>query len=267
LKFSILGVMEIEAEGSRAEVQGAFQRTLLVALLVSEGRLVSTESLTYELWGEHPPRNSENALQAHISRLRRKLKTFEPDRPSERLMSSSSGYRLALADEELDAIQFMRTLREVHSQPLMDPDEAARKLRWALSLWQSPAFGGPSGGRICQAAATRYEEARHAVLELLYDYELRVGNHTKIIPELRELNESRSLNERLCEQLMVALYRAGRQTDALAVYRRMWSRLNDELGIEPSPTLQRYERAILAHDPLLLRTADNSRTPSNLALR
>jgi DNA-binding SARP family transcriptional activator len=257
LEFSVLGPIKIRSGGLCVEIRGEIQRMLLTALLACEGRLATNSMLIEELWGENPPRNSENALQAHVSRLRRRLEALEPDPKHHRLVSSPSGYRLRFDEEELDATLFLKTLREVRGTPQMEPAEAVCKLRWALSLWRGPVFNSLTGGSICQGAATRYEESRLAVLELLYDNELMMGRHSEVIPELRELTQASGLNERLCEQLMVALYRAGRQTEALAVYRQMWSRLKDEIGIEPSPTLKRYERAILTHHPVLNSTTNH----------
>lgn len=232
-------------------MRGRFQRTLLAALLVNTGRLVMAHSLVDELWADNPPGNAENALQAHVSRLRRKLAKAEPGRRTPRVVSLPSGYRLLTKPDEVDADQFISEVTIVRARPDLDPRETIQRLRDALSLWRGPAFGGDLGGFICQAAAIRYEEYRAAALELLFEKELRVGRHTQVIAELSELVESESVNEKLCAQLMVALYRAGRQTDALALYRRVRARLADELGIEPCPTLRDCELAILSHDPKL----------------
>lgn len=254
MRFSILGPVEVHADGLYADLRGMFQRRLLIALLVGQSRVALVDALMEELWSESPPRRAENALQAHVSRLRRKLEILDGERVTPRLVALPSGYRLLVEEEELDAALFMRALSEVRAQPHLNPVDAVHQLRAALSLWRGHAFGGVPGGPICQAACARYEQSRLAALELLFDNELKIGRHTEIIPELSELIEAGSLNERLCQQLMVALYRAGRQADALAVYRKLWSRLNDELGVEPSPTLRKYERAILAHDPVLATT-------------
>lgn len=256
LDISIMGPIEIMSGGSLVEIRGAIQCLLLVTLVVNNGRPRTSSVLIKELWDGSPPRNPENALQAHISRFRSRLKELEPDAPS-RLMRSTTGYRLRFEPHELDANRFVGCLDEMRSKPDMPPDEAVRRLRETLQLWRGPVFDSMEGGSICRAAAARYEESRLSLLELLYDNELKLGRHAEIIPELRELIEVSGPNERLCEQLMVALYRAGRQTDALAVYRQMWTRLKDEIGIEPSPVLRRYERAILTHHPVLNRTADH----------
>lgn len=257
MQFSILGSIKIHADGLDAEIHGRIQQILLGALLVSEGRTVARGALIDELWAETSPRNAENALQAHVSRLRRRLSVLEPDRQHHRLQSSSAGYCLLFDETELDATRFMKALRELCSEPQLPPANMVRELRGALALWRGPAFDSLAGATRCQAAAVRYEESRLAALELLYDNELKMGRHAEILPELRELSETWGLNERLCEQLMVALYRAGRQADALAVYREMWMRLNDEIGIEPSPTLKRHEHAILTHHPVLGHMEDH----------
>jgi DNA-binding SARP family transcriptional activator len=251
LTCRVLGPIEMQADGRAVEIRGAIQRTLLAALLVCGGRQVMTSSLMDELWGEHLPGNAENALQAHVSRLRRRFEKAEPARTTPRLVSLPSGYRLLTDGVEFDAGLFMRAMVEVRSRPDMEPVEVIELMRYALSLWRGPTFGGALGGLVCQAAAVRYEECRSAAFGLLFENELLLGRHVQIIAELSELVEAESLNERLCQQLMVALYGAGRQTDALALYRRMRERLTEELGIDPSPALRRVELAILSQDPVL----------------
>lgn len=251
LTYRILGPIEVQADGEPVEINGTFQRTLLAALLVNHDRLVLTESLIGELWEHNPPRNAENALQAHISRLRRRLRAVDGQEKAPRLLSMPSGYRLCLNDDAFDADEFTHALLEVRANPSSNPLEMIAKLRDALTLWRGPTFGGTLGGFICQAAAVRYKEYRAAALERMFEAELKIGRHNEIVAELSELVESESLNERLCQQLMVALYRGGRQRDALATYQRMRSRLMDELGVEPSPVLQKCQMAILAHDASL----------------
>jgi SARP family transcriptional regulator, regulator of embCAB operon len=251
LTCRILGPLEIATDGRAVEVRGTIQRTLLSALLVGGGRQVMTNSLMDELWGSRPPGNAENALQAHVSRLRRRFEEVEPGRDAPRLVSLPSGYRLLTDDAQVDAELFVRAINEVRAKPDMEPVEVIRRLREALALWRGPVFGGAIGGLICQAATVRYEEQRSSAYSMLFENELLIGRHSQIIAELAELVEAESLNERLCQQLMVALYGAGRQTDALALYRRMRERLTEELGIEPSPALRRVELAILSQDPAL----------------
>jgi SARP family transcriptional regulator, regulator of embCAB operon len=118
-------------------------------------------------------------------------------------------------------------------------------------MWRGQAFDLVVRGPLCRAAALRYEATRLSGLEMLFDLELRMGRHADIIPALSELVASSDLNERFCEQLMIALYRSGRQSEALVTYRRMRKRLDDELGVEPTVTFRNHEKAILAHDPAL----------------
>jgi SARP family transcriptional regulator, regulator of embCAB operon len=255
LQFNILGPVEVQCGDEGIEVRGAQQRTLLVTLLVNAGRLVLTESIINEVWGQVPPNRVENALHAHVSRLRRRFAAI-CQRSAPDITSWPSGYRLELGPEsELDSTILTDVLFEVRRAD-MPVAQATARLRSALALWRGPVFGGPLGGPICAAAATRYEQARLSALSLLYDLELERGRHAEIIDELAGLVSSEDLNERLCEQLMVALYRAGRQAEALAEYRKMWGRLNDQLGVNASPSLRKYEQAILIQDPVLMRAAD-----------
>lgn len=237
------------------EIRGTIQRTLLAALLAAGSRPVSVGALVAELWGDSPPFRAENALQAHVSRLRRKLHCTGGG-TSVSLSSLPSGYRLMVSEQDADATAFMRELNDGRGRSYTDATTTIAKLRSAVALWRGPVFGGPLGGPICQAAAARYEAARSVAVELLFDLELRCGRHTEVIPELSELVESPSLNERFCEQLMVALYRSGRQTEALEAYRRMQTRLDADFGVQPSPTLRKYERAVLVHDPALCTGAN-----------
>jgi DNA-binding SARP family transcriptional activator len=254
--FSVLGSIECWSGQRLVEISGTLQRTLLAALLANESKPVAAEHLMQELWQTAPPRHWENALQAHVSRLRRRLASVADDRPA-RLVVQPSGYRLLVDPDAMDATTFMRAFTRARAVAGTDPAEAAGQLRSALALWHGPAFGNVIGGPMCRAAAARYEGARLVALETLFDLELRVGRHSDIIPALRELVESPSLNERFCEQLMIALYRSGLQTDALATYRRMRQRLDLELGVKPTNTLRNLEKAILAHDPSLQSRADH----------
>lgn len=253
LTFRILGAIEINTPTRTVRSKGALQSVLLVTLLVNARQLVLTEALIDELWGPQPPRRVENALQAHISRLRRRLASLELDATTPRLIASSSGYRFLVDDEELDAALFVQSLERIRSQAGGSGPTSGDELRRILSLWRGPVFGGFVGNRMCQAAAARYEESRLAALELLFDHELRCGHHKRIIPELSELLVEHSYKERFRQQLMIALYRAGRHADALNVYRELWRRLTGELGLEPSPAMRDYERAVLEQDPILER--------------
>ncbi|MBO0656148.1 MULTISPECIES: AfsR/SARP family transcriptional regulator [Streptomyces] len=256
LSFSILGALEIRTPSGPAEIPGGLQRTLVQALLVSEGQAIAGDTLINEMWGESVPENEANALQAHVSRLRRRLKGLESERPASRLSIHPSGYRLSLEAGELDAAEFISLVRRAEAASGTGRDEAAALTRTALAMWRGPVFGGHTGGPVCQTAAARYEEYRMRALELFFDAELKAGHHAAILAELREVHAGNPLREYFCEQLMIALYRSGRQADALDTYRRMWHRLSEELGVEPSPALRRVEHAILSHHPALSTTGD-----------
>lgn len=259
LSFSILGPIEIRNENRVLQPRGIIQQTLLAALLVRGHTVVTVDALTEELWAGTPPAKAENALQAQICRLRRCLAQMEADRRAPRLATSASGYLLAVDRAELDAWVFQDSIdaisvRAERGAPgRLQADIAG--LRRALARWRGPVFGGLAGGPLCQRAAGRYAESRDAALGLLYELELRCGRHAKVLPELTELFAQKPLNERLCALLMTALYRSGRQIDSLAVYRKLRQRLSDDLGIDPSPFLSECERAILNHDPAVMRTA------------
>jgi DNA-binding SARP family transcriptional activator len=191
-----------------------------------------------------------------VSRLRRKLHRSGDLHSA--LSSPPAGYRLLVDPSYVDGLIFRQTLIDIrHATASIDPAVAVARLRAVLAMWRGPVFGGLTGGPICQAASSRFLADREVAVETLYDFELRLGRHCEVIPELSGLLESASLNERTCEQLMVALYRAGRQSDALDTFRRMRSRLDDDLGVEPSPALRRIENAILNHHPALRVGADH----------
>jgi SARP family transcriptional regulator, regulator of embCAB operon len=256
-KFFVLGPLECWSAERPVNIPGTLQRTLLATLLAAEGNPVSVESLVTELWADSPPPQWENALQAHVSRLRRRLDTVADDRPA-RLIVQYSGYCLSTYADAVDAKVFLRELANARFPGAGDPRRAADALRRALSLWRGNAFGLVIQGPLCRTVAQRYEAARLVALETLFDLELRIGRHTDIIPTLSELVESPSLNERFCEQLMIALYRSGQQAVALSAYRRMRERLKDELGVEPTITLRNMLNAILVHHPALRVGADHA---------
>jgi DNA-binding SARP family transcriptional activator len=250
LEFCILGPVEIHTPTSIIRPKGALRRALLLALLVNTRMLVSTDSLINELWGERHPEHAENALHAHISRLRQRIASLDGEKYT-RLITHPSGYQLLVESHELDAAIFVRDTERIRQDAELDPPQAVARLRSLLTLWRGPVFGGLTGGYMCQAAAARYEESRLAALDLLYENELRCGNHGPIIPELRGLLARYPFQENFWRQLMIALYRSGRQAEAVDAYREMSHKLMDELGLEPSLDIRLYERAILAQDPLL----------------
>lgn len=249
--FFTLGPSEIRGNNRVMHPKGAIQQLLFAAFMAAAGKAVTVESLAEELWGTTPPEKMNNALQAQISRLRRMLARLEPG-PVQRITATVSGYQFRLRSGELDAQVFLDSVEAIRTGAMADPRRCVSDLRRAITLWRGPAFGGVVGGPLCQTAASKYEEARISALELLYRIELNCGRHAPIIPELTETLAQNPVQEQFCRLLMLALYRSGRHIDALNIYRQFRYRLNEELGVDPSPMLRWYESAILEHDPALL---------------
>ncbi|MER5950756.1 AfsR/SARP family transcriptional regulator [Streptomyces sp. NPDC001904] len=228
---------------------GARGRILLGALAARAGQAVPVRQLIEEVWAGAPPAGAPNALQAHVTRLRRLLTVRQdaagPGRST--VVAGALGYALRPGAGRLDAERFGQLVAQGRARAAADPDGAGELLRAALSLWRGPALEGSRGGAVCDAAAARLEELRLVAAEALYDLCLHGGRHAQIVAELEELTAAHPLRERLNEQLMVALCRLGRPAEALGVYertRRCWLR---ELGVEPGPALARRARAIAGH--------------------
>ncbi|MFI6475175.1 BTAD domain-containing putative transcriptional regulator [Streptomyces sp. NPDC050516] len=261
MRFCILGLVEVQDErsGLRVLPTGAKQRALLAALVVKAGHEISARRLIDELWGGHPPANAANALQIHVARLRRLLSgpaERDADQPERRpwIETTGHGYALRLSPAETDAARFQHLTDQGRRALLHDPGQAGELLGQALSLWRGPALQGSVLGDICADEATRLDEHRLAALEMRYDAYLRTGRHGEITGELVDLTLQHPTRERFYDLLMVALYRCGRQAEALAVYERARTRMRHELGVEPGPALRELMRRILHHDPALART-------------
>lgn len=241
MDFRVLGPLEI-VEGDRPlPLGGRRQRALLAALLVHANEVVATEQLIHDLWGERSPPAAANTVQVYVSRLR-KLIGFE------RLERHASGYRLQLETDELDRTRFERLLEEARAS---EPAEAREKLDEALALWRGPPLADLAYEEFAQAEIRRLEELQVAALELRFDAELALGADSALVPELERLVAQHPLRERLRAQLMLALYRAGRQSEALAAYQQLRLALVEELGIEPGRELRELQRAILRQDAAL----------------
>jgi DNA-binding SARP family transcriptional activator/CBS domain-containing protein len=240
--FRILGPLEVVDRGRVLTPGGPRQRTLLALLLTRPNEVVSADRLIDELWGARPPRNATNALQYHVSQLRKSLA------PSEAIATQEPGYLIRVGPNELDLLRFERLVDEARAAP---PGRATELLRAALDLWRGPALADLAHEAFAQADILRLEELRLGALEQRFEADLALGRHTDLVAELEALVREHPLRERLRGQLMRALYGSGRQADALAVYRETRSLLVDELGIEPSTALQDLEKAILRQDPAL----------------
>jgi DNA-binding SARP family transcriptional activator len=243
MDFRILGPLEVAAGDSLVALAGAKQRALLALLLLSANEVVSSDRLIDEMWGEHSPESGRTALQVRVSQLRKALGPAGP-----LLVTRPPGYVLRLEREQLDLYRFERLVDEAAAA---EPAVAAAKLRDALALWRGPALAEFAYESFAQAAIGRLEELRLAALEKRIEADLACGRHADLVAELEALVAQAPLRERLRGQLMLALYRCGRQAEALAVYQATRRALVDELGIEPSLPLRRLEQAILRQDPSL----------------
>jgi DNA-binding SARP family transcriptional activator len=245
MRVRILGPFQLEEGGQRITIGGVRQRAVLAGLLLHANEVVPSEQLLVELWGADAPPSAVNALQAAISRLRRVL-------PPGRLITTDPGYTLRVFPEELDVKQFEQLVSDGRDALAAGAAaQAARTLRQALLLWQGPALADFRYEPFAQAEIARLEELRLACLEERIEADLALGSAGALIAQLRRLVSEYPVRERLRGQLMLALYRDGRQTEALEVYREFRSVLREELGLDTSPLLRELEAAILRHDPVL----------------
>lgn len=251
LRFGILGPLEVTRDGQRLRLGGERQRALLALLLLHANELVATEQLIDHLFGEEPSEGAVNAIYVAVSRLRRLFQNAGAD---EVLQTRPGGYLLVTEPGALDVEEFEARLAEARRlQAGGNADSAAARLREGLAMWRGPPFADVASLEFLQPEIRRLEELRLATLMERIDADLEVGRDAELIGELEMLVRSNPLQERLPAQLMLALYRAGRQTDALAVYRQTSDLLRDELGLEPGKALQELERSILTHDRSLER--------------
>lgn len=258
--FRILGSLEAVDGGHEISLGGGRQRAVLGLLLLDRNRAVAADRLIDELWGERPPRTAANLVQVYVSRLRKAL-------GKERLVTSGPGYVLRVAEGELDLDRFERLAEEgMRELDRDEPERASQLLREALGLWRGPALADVVFEGSAHSEIARLEELRLAVLENRIEADLGRGRHALLVGELETLVGEHPFRERLRGQLMVALYRSDRQAEALEVYRDTRRTFVDELGLEPGPTLQDLERAILAQDPALAAPAVPAEAGSRWAL-
>jgi YVTN family beta-propeller protein len=263
MDYRILGPLEV-CDGDRTlELGGDKQRALLAVLLLHAGEVVSADRLIDDLWGERQPPAALKALQAHISRLRKTLDTNaagwleaggDPSAGSSKgvLVTRGHGYLLRVAPSELDLDRF-RGLVEQGRRALAagDPREAGRVLRAGLAMWRGPPLADFTYEAFAQAAIAQLEELHLGAVEERVEADLALGRHDQLVGELAALVDRNPLRERLRAQLMLALYRCGRQAEALDVYQEFRRHLSEELGLDPGPRLQQLEAAILSRDASL----------------
>jgi DNA-binding SARP family transcriptional activator len=243
VEFRILGPLEVWDEGRQISLSGPKQRALLALLLLHANEVVPGDRLIEELWSDDSSERAATSLRVNVTRLRKAL-------PNDVLVTRSPGYTIRLGPDQLDLERFERLVEEGRSLLAeARPADAAGRLREALSLWRGSPLTDFAYESFAQAAIARLEEIRLAALELRIEADLALGRDRELIGELEALIAEHPLRERLRGHLMTALYRSGRQAEALDAYQQARLVLVEELGIEPSPTLQELERAILRQDP------------------
>ncbi|MFD5516268.1 BTAD domain-containing putative transcriptional regulator [Streptomyces sp. NPDC127066] len=247
-EFRLLGPVVVydRGTGTRIVPSGPKQRALLATLVAHAGEQLSADRLVEELWGDRPPANVPSALHTHVARLRRLLPPGH-----EWISTLPTGYLLSLGRASTDVARFTRLSGQGRAAAPQDPRYATRLLDQALALWQGTALQDSCHGPLCTAEADRLEEQRLTALEALYEASLNCGRHAEIVCDLERFTAAHPLRERLYDLLMVALYRCGRQAEALGVYERARRRLVGTLGVEPGPALRCRLEAILNHCPTL----------------
>jgi DNA-binding SARP family transcriptional activator/DNA-binding beta-propeller fold protein YncE len=257
MEFRLLGPLEIVADSTPLSVGGQKQRALVAFLLLRANEVVVRETLIDALWGAEPPDSAWQAVAVYVSRLRALLREH---RSHARVMTRGTGYVLELELEELDLHRFEELAKEGRrALQLGNAPHAATALADALAIWRGPALADLGDEPFVSVERQRLEEARLAALEDRIEADLALGAGAPLVSELTQLVHDHPYRECLREQLMLALYRSGRQSEALDVYRETRRRLVDELGIEPGEELQQLHRRILSHDEVLLPDAGRGR--------
>lgn len=245
MELRILGPLEALANGRQVAIGRGKPQALLAMLALHRGEVVSTDAIVDGLWGERPPGTAAKSVQVYVSRLRKALGDGI-------IVTRPPGYLLVIDPEQLDLARFERLVEVARQLP---PPEAATSLRDALALWRGPPLADVDGA-FADAEIARLEELRLAAVEERIGADLALGRSAQVIAELESLVRTHPYRERLRGQLMLALYRSGRQADALDVYRETRTTMSEELGLEPGDDLRDLERRILAHDPTLVDTQE-----------
>jgi DNA-binding SARP family transcriptional activator len=263
VQFNILGPVEVRRDDEPLDLGGPKQRAVLAVLVLSAGRVVSVDRIVDELWGDEPPARALGTLQAYVFNLRRVLEPGRaPRTPASVLASRTPGYVLQVPEESVDAIRFERGV--ARAQTLLQaarPDEAYAELSAAISLWRGPPLADLEAESFAGVPIARLTEMHEVAVETRLAADLALGRHATAAVELADLVRREPLRERPWELLMLALYRGGRQGDALRAFEQARRGLIEELGIAPGPALVRLARQVLEHD-----TALDWRAPTPVAI-
>ncbi|MFI7243902.1 AfsR/SARP family transcriptional regulator [Streptomyces qinglanensis] len=269
MRIRVLGTLHAETAGASIAPSAAKPRQILALLALRSRHIVPVSDLMEEVWGAGPPRSAPTTLQTYILQLRRRLRAAlgdpgplpatgaapcDPRVPGDKhiLATRHGGYQLEIADADVDALQFAQLTRNGHAAyEAGDMAKSARLLDEALALWRGPALADLPHGKHLAIEATRLEESRLGALERRIDADLRLGRHRQVLGELCALRSRYPLYENLHALLMVAFHQDGRSSDALVAFRRLRATLVEELGLEPSPRIDRLHQAILRGEDAL----------------
>jgi DNA-binding SARP family transcriptional activator len=252
MRVDILGTVSLaDAAGRPVTVGSQKLRTVLALLALSPRTPVAIDDLVAELWAHRPIANARNALQANVTRLRRLLETVSGRPGGELIRTSGVGYLLDVPPEDVDAHQFV-VIADEGARMLDDrPSEAAELLQRGLRLWRGPALVDVPDGMLRRSGVGYLEERRLAAREDLVEARLNTGGERDVVTELRQLVAEHPERERLSEQLMLALYRMGRQSEAVDAFHQLRTWLDGELGLQPSRAVRGLYQAILSQDAVL----------------
>jgi DNA-binding SARP family transcriptional activator len=256
MEFKVLGAFEADIDGISVLPSAAMQRRILALLVFYANQPLPVTTLMKELWGEHPPRTSLTTVQTYILGLRRRidraLGSSVGRAAREVLLTCHGGYVLQMEPDSGDVHHYDRWAAQGQRHfEEGDYHAAARCFRDALDLWRGPALVDIQAGEVLETEKLRLEESRLGVLERRIEADLRLGRHADLLTELTVLTNQQRLHEGLHAQLMAAFYRSGRPAASLEVFKRLRAHLIDELGVEPSPRMQRLHQAVLSGDPTL----------------
>lgn len=254
LNLRVLGPLEVRSSGRLVSIPGPRLRTLLAVLIADHGQVVSIDRLAEALWGQELPIGADSTVQTYLSRLRRALDATAPG-TGRVIETHAPGYRLRVDPDDIDAARFVRLTIEGRAAAAAGELEiAADRFQAALALWHGEAYAEFGDVLAVRIEADRLEEMRSTVREERIAVELELGSGVELVPEIEKLLADHPHRERLWAQLVVALFRGGRQADALAAFRRARALLIESLGVEPSAELTKVHAQVLAHDPALLPT-------------
>jgi DNA-binding SARP family transcriptional activator len=254
MEVRLLGLVEVDLDGRAAELGGAKQRAVLAMLALRANQPVSLDRLVEGLWGERPPRSAAKMVQLYVSQLRRLLAGAGAE-----IVTRGRGYELRLPEESVDALRFERLVGAAER----GEGQSKGAAREALSLWRGPPLDDLADQPFAAPEIRRLEELWLDARGLAIDEALAAGEHAAVVGELQELVARHPLRERLHAQLMLALYRCGRQADALEAYRDARAVLVGEIGVEPGPELRRLHQAMLEQDQTLELAAETERLESD----